>query len=132
MFEEFDLDHSGHIEANELFALGQARRHAGHKQGEWTHEKTNAMIKHMGGEDGRVQKDGFVEYFQELSLSLSPSNPLHTPLFTDSPTVAPVPAYPPSSLPPDSLNQSSMCLNRSCVSAFHAPQPSMPINPLSV
>ena len=47
VFEAFDLDQSGHVHANELKVLGEARRAIGHKTGEWTDEQN----KQKGSEE---------------------------------------------------------------------------------
>ena len=66
MFREFDLDGSGVIEAEELLALGKARRSLGQKQGEWTEEKNARLVKRMDANgDGEIQMSEFVHHFED-------------------------------------------------------------------
>lgn len=66
VFELFDLDGTGVIESAELQKLGQARRHLGHKSGEWTAEKNARLIKKMDlNGDGTIRSDEFSEFFEQ-------------------------------------------------------------------
>jgi len=66
VFNQFDIDGGGWIEASELLALGKARRLAGHKHTVWNTVKNNTMINHMDtNHDGKADVDEFVKYFQE-------------------------------------------------------------------
>ena len=64
VYREFDLDGSGRVGAEEMLALGQARRKLGQKKGEWTHEMNMNLMKIMGmDQNEHVSMDNFVEYF---------------------------------------------------------------------
>ena len=65
VYKAFDTDGNGHVGHDEMFELGKARRHLGHKDGEWTEEMNAKMTAEMGGDptSGRVPMDGFVSYF---------------------------------------------------------------------
>ena len=47
VFQKFDLDGSGFIEAAELMLLGKQRRLLGHKQSSWTDRKNTELIEKM-------------------------------------------------------------------------------------
>jgi len=65
VFQVFDLDGSGYIEAKELMVMGQARQKLGQKSRVWTEEKNARMMKQMdtGDKDGKVDQGEFVGYF---------------------------------------------------------------------
>ena len=55
VFQQFDIDGGGTIEAVELMELGVARREAGQKKTMWTKEKNDAMLSKMdANNDGKV------------------------------------------------------------------------------
>ena len=73
VFGMFDLDDSGVIEPRELLKLGKTRRSLGQKQGKWTLEKNDAMIRKMDlDDDGVVSRDEFSEYFKDALSFLDP------------------------------------------------------------
>jgi len=64
VFDEFDLDGAGTIEANELLLLGKARRKLGQKSGEWTPEQNKRMMAKLDKDgDGECDRSEFVKYF---------------------------------------------------------------------
>ena len=66
VFEAFDLDGGGDVGADEMMALGQARRKLGQKSGEWTEEQNKQMLRNMGADsEGNVNASKFVTYFNE-------------------------------------------------------------------
>ena len=65
VFQEFDLDGSGVIEAGELLQLGQMRRRLGQKGGEWSEAKNNRLIRRMDANgDGEISQDEFSTHFE--------------------------------------------------------------------
>ena len=61
VYREFDLDHGGDVGADELLALGKARRVLGQKPGEWTQEQNKRVLQRMNADkDGNVTLDNFV------------------------------------------------------------------------
>jgi len=73
VFGMFDLDDSGVIEPRELLKLGKTRRSLGQKQGKWTLEKNDAMIRKMDlDDDGVVSRDEFSDYFEDALSFLDP------------------------------------------------------------
>ena len=65
VFNEFDLDRSGHIEAAELLELGKARQTLGQKSREWTEEKNARLVNKMDtNSDGKIAGCEFAEYFE--------------------------------------------------------------------
>ena len=66
VYKEFDLGGDGSVGAEEMLALGQARRRLGQKQGEWTREMNQNMMGNMGADsEGNVSMSNFVSYFNE-------------------------------------------------------------------
>ena len=66
VFDVFDLDNEGKIEAKELLELGKARRRLGQKSGEWTEEMNNRLVTKMDiNGDGLVDRDEFVDFFNK-------------------------------------------------------------------
>ena len=66
VFNEFDLDGSGDVGEEEMFALGRKRRALGQKSGEWTLEMNRQMLRNMGvNAHGLVSQDDFVSYFDQ-------------------------------------------------------------------
>eukprot|EP00656_Telonema_subtile_P041217 TRINITY_DN4634_c0_g1_i2.p1 TRINITY_DN4634_c0_g1~~TRINITY_DN4634_c0_g1_i2.p1 ORF type:complete len:476 (+),score=126.26 TRINITY_DN4634_c0_g1_i2:391-1818(+) len=64
VFEEFDLDDCGVIEAAELMQLGKARRALGQKQSDWTEEKNAKLVRKMDANgDGEIDVSEFVHHF---------------------------------------------------------------------
>ena len=67
-----DDDDTGHIEAQELHRLGQARRTLGHKSGTWTKENNDKLMSKLDvSGDGNVEAKEFAVYFDKV-LPLSP------------------------------------------------------------
>ena len=65
-YREFDLDGSGAVGAEELLALGKARRKLGQVSGEWTEEMNTQMMQDMGAnENGQVTMQDFVQFFDK-------------------------------------------------------------------
>lgn len=64
VFEEFDGDRSGSVDATELMSVGKARREGGHKDVPWTEKKTQDLLEKMDRDnDGKVSKSEFVAHF---------------------------------------------------------------------
>ena len=65
VFELFDLDGSGAVEATELLKLGAARRSLGHRQGDWTEDQNNELVRQMDTNgDGVISADEFSKWFE--------------------------------------------------------------------
>ena len=75
VFDQFDLDSSGSIDASELLLLGKARRSQRQKSGEWSEwsETQNAQLLKRIDTDGSglVCRSEFSSYFEH---SLRKSN----------------------------------------------------------
>eukprot|EP00658_Telonema_sp_P-2_P076298 TRINITY_DN6653_c0_g1_i1.p1 TRINITY_DN6653_c0_g1~~TRINITY_DN6653_c0_g1_i1.p1 ORF type:complete len:604 (+),score=126.90 TRINITY_DN6653_c0_g1_i1:162-1973(+) len=66
VFDLFDLDGSGTLEADELLQLGIARRALGHQKGEWTPEANERLLQRVDKDgDGVVDREEFCRYFAE-------------------------------------------------------------------
>ena len=66
VYDEFDLDGGGDVGADEMLALGKARRALGQKSGEWTEAHNERMLEKMGADqNGNVVMDRFVKHFNE-------------------------------------------------------------------
>jgi len=66
VFEAFDEDGSGAVEAGELLALGKARRKLGQKGGEWSEAQNARLLKKMDTDgSGTIDCEEFCSYFAE-------------------------------------------------------------------
>jgi len=67
VFKAFDLDGGSDIGADELLALGKARRKLGQKEGEWTEEMNERLMQNMGAQSSKssITQDQFVSYFHK-------------------------------------------------------------------
>ena len=64
VFDCFDVDGSGYIEAQELLELGRARRLLGQKERLWTIGKNEKLVRQLDTHgSGKVSKDEFVRGF---------------------------------------------------------------------
>ena len=67
MYDRFDIDKSGRVCADELRALGQARRKLGHKRGEWTEAQNERLMRRLDTDrDGTVSCFEFCMGFAEM------------------------------------------------------------------
>lgn len=72
VFRSFDLDTSGMMSTDELFAVGCARRKCMHKASEWSEAKNESMMMKMDqGANGEVSEVDFIRYFQTSDGALS-------------------------------------------------------------
>ena len=78
VYREFDLDGGGDVGEDELLQLGQTRRKLGQKEGTWTVEMNDRLMKKIGMNRNRsLPEDNFVKYF-ESSLSSDETEFNHT------------------------------------------------------
>jgi len=63
VFSKFDMDSSGKIDVEEMYALGKERRKLKHKTSEWTRGKTVNLFRRMGAPTNEASRDQFVSYF---------------------------------------------------------------------
>jgi len=64
LFEEFDGDRSGFVEAKELMQIGKARRELGQRDVPWTEKKTAALFEKIDADkDGKVDMGEFTAHF---------------------------------------------------------------------
>ena len=72
VFDQFDLDSSGSIDASELLLLGKARRSLGQKSGAWSETQNAQLLKRIDTDgSGLVSQSEFSSYFEH---SLRKSN----------------------------------------------------------
>ena len=66
VYRAFDVDGDGSVGAAEMMALGRCRRSlVGQKQGEWTKDMNENLMKSMGvGNDTNIAAEHFVEHFE--------------------------------------------------------------------
>ena len=67
MYREFDLDGDGRVSAEEMLALGRARRKLGQIQDEWTMEQNEKLMRltQVDG-NGPAHESFFVKYFDRV------------------------------------------------------------------
>lgn len=66
VFQAFDLDNSGYVEAEELQLLGQQRKTLGQKERVWTQERNAKLIAKMDiSRDGLIDQEEFLVHFLE-------------------------------------------------------------------
>jgi len=64
VYELFDFDAGGSVGAEEMLALGKARRKLGQQKGEWNKYKNDKLMREMGmDEAGHISMDLFVTFF---------------------------------------------------------------------
>jgi len=67
VYNAFDLDGEGDVGADEMLALGQARRRLGQKDGEWTQEMNKNLLQKMKADrKGNVTVENFCKYFSDM------------------------------------------------------------------
>ena len=65
VFNIFDLDASGYIEAHELQQLGEARRSLGQKSGSWTAKRNAKLVNKLDKNgDQKIRASEFSQYFE--------------------------------------------------------------------
>ena len=64
IYREFDIDGDGQVGGAELLLLGRMQRRPGHKDGEWTVEMDDRLLRRMGvSRNGNMSKRNFVQHF---------------------------------------------------------------------